>query len=203
MSGLTIIALGAIRSDDVRPLANRFAPLEQIDLPLPPRAVLEEHKGELNRAIAAAANEWVLILREREFVDPELAEEIYRATVEPAKAWAYRLRSIAFYNGAPLRIGQKDDGEIRLFHRRHYVRFEAKKEATAMRVQGTVIRLDAPLRSMTFATPEEHLLHLERTAVNHSFFRRLGVFAQSLVTVRTLDANTIRYLWIEAAYGEK
>jgi hypothetical protein len=203
MSGLTIIALGAIHGDDVRPLANRFAPLEQIDLSLPPRAALEEHKGELNRAIAAAANEWVLILRQREFVDPELAEEIYRATVEPTKAWAYRLRSIAFYNGAPLRIGQKDDGEIRLFHRRHYVRFEAKKEATAMRVQGTVIRLDAPLRSMTFETAQEHLLELERTAVPRSFFRRLGVFAHALVTTRTLDANTIRYLWIEAAYGEQ
>jgi hypothetical protein len=203
MPPLTIIALGTVRSDDVRPLAHRFAPLEQIDLPLSPRAPLEEHKGELNRAIAAAANEWVLILRERESVDPELAEELVRATAEPARAWAYRMRSVAYYAGAPLRIGAKEEGEIRLFHRRHYVRFEAKKEATAMRVQGTVIRLEAPIRSMTFETPGEHQLYLERTAASQSFVRRLLVFAHSLVTTRTLDANTIRYLWIEAGYGEK
>jgi hypothetical protein len=203
MPALTIIALGTIRAEDVRPLAHRFAPLEQIDLPLPPQAALEEHKGELNRAIGAAASDWVLILREREFIDPELGEEIARATAEPPKAWAYRMRSVAFYAGAPLRIGQQDLGEIRLFHRRHYVRFEAKKEATAMRVQGTVIRLDAPLRSMTFDTPEEHLVYLERTAVPRSFARRLSLFARTLIATRTLDANTIRYLWIEAGYQEK
>jgi hypothetical protein len=70
-----------------------------------------------------------------------------------------------------------------------------------MAVQGPVVRLANALHSVTFATPEEHRKHLAEHGSAHSPLKRVLLFASYLLGTRTLDANTLRYLWIEAAYG--
>ncbi|HVR38579.1 MAG TPA: hypothetical protein VMU84_05750, partial [Thermoanaerobaculia bacterium] len=67
-------------------------------------------------------------------------------------------------------------------------------------VQGTVIRLAAALRSMTFASAEEHATYLAKNAAPHSWLRRALLFARYVAGTRARDANTLRYLWIEAGY---
>ena len=165
---------------------------------LPAGAALDEHKAELNRAIDAASNDWIVILREHEAVDELLAAEIVRSMSE-ARAWGFRIRTLPIYRGRPLRLGA-GDGEIRLFHRRHYARFEARREARAMRVQGTVVRLDSPLRAATFNTSADHREHLAARFVPHSALRQALIFLRNAIALRTVDANTLAYLWIEAGF---
>jgi hypothetical protein len=195
---LTIFALGHFPSSAIQSLFQYFSRLELMELPIGPRATVEDHKSELNRAIAAAASDWILILREREMVDAALAAEIDRVSSD-AKAWGFRIRSIPFYAGRPLKIGL-GEGEIRLFHRRHYTRFEGRREARAIRVQGTVIRLANALRSETFASSRDHWEYLARTAVPHSRLRTVLLFARNAIASWAFDANTLRYLWIEASF---
>ncbi len=198
MMPLTILALGHFPATAIESLFRHFSPVELIEVPIPPRSSLDDHKGELNRAVDAAANDWIFILREREVVDDQLAAEIGRVT-GGANAWGFRITSTPFYAGRALRIG-REEGEIRLFHRRHYSRFEAGREAKTIRVQGTVIRLQHALRSVTFESVGEHRQNLERTAVPHSAVRTALLFLRNAVAARTLDPNTLRYLWIEASF---
>ena len=130
-------------------------------------------------------------MREREFVDAGLAAEIARV-MTAADAWGFRIRVSPMYAGKPLRLGG-DAGELRLFHRRHLIR------RGDFVVQGTVIRLQHPLMALTFESADEHRAYLEKTGVPHSALRRALLFLRN---ARTFDRNTLRYLWIEAAFDK-
>jgi hypothetical protein len=195
---LAVVALGHVHAEDLAALTTKFEHLEQLVLDIPPHDDLAKHRAEFNRAVDAASTDWVLIVRERETVDDALAEEILRFASD-AKARGFRIRSIPFYAGKPLQL-TRHDGEVRLFHRRHYARFANKGQWDEIAIQGTVMRLQNVLRSVTFASAEEHRAELARKAKPVSTPRRLLQFLGYLMGVRTLDASTLRYLWIEAAF---
>ena len=195
---LSIIALGHVHAEDLAPLTTRFTHIEQLVLDVPARDELSRHRAELNRAIDAATADWLLVVRERETVDDMLATEIAHAVSE-AKARGFRIRSVPHYAGKPLRL-EESTGEVRLFHRRHYLRHANKGEWEEITVQGSVVRLTNVLRSVTFATSEEHRAHLAAKAAPRSAIGRALLFARYVISTRALDANTLRYLWIEAAY---
>jgi hypothetical protein len=199
MTGLSIVALGHVHAEHVMSLSQYFAPIEILALDIPPRDAVSSHRAEFHRAVDAAANDWMLIVREREEVDPPLAHEIADAAAA-ANARGFRIRSVPTYAGKPLRIGAVDAGELRFFHRRNFMRFANKGEWQEVTVQGTVVRLNESLRSVTFATSDEHRDYLARTGVPHSGLRRLLLFAHHVVTTRAFDRNTRRYLWIEAGF---
>lgn len=196
--GLSIVTLGHVHAEELAALTPHFQSLEQLVLDVPGRDPLAKHRAEFNRAVDAAANDWMLVIRERETIDDSLAAEIAQAAAG-AKARGFRIRSVPFYCGRPLRIGG-EEGEVRLFHRRYYVRFANKGEWQQLAIQGTVVRLENILRSMSFDSPAAHREQLSRTAVPHSGLRRVLLFVRYLAEARTLDANTIRYLWIEAGF---
>lgn len=190
---LAVVTLGHVHAEDIVALTPHFSRIEQLVLDVPPRDALTQHRPELNRAIDAATADWVLIVRERETIDEALAAEIANAAMA-AKARGFRIRSTPIYAGKPLQIG-RDGGELRLFHRRYVLR------RGDMAVQGTVVRLTNAFRSITFATPEEHRQHLATKSSRRPAVRRVLLFASYVIGTRTLDANTLRYLWIEAGYG--
>ena len=189
---LSLIAVGHLPAEAVTPLVVQFERLEVLELDVPPRDDLAKHRAELNRAVDAAANDWIVIVRERESVGEALAAEIAEA-VAASKAWGFRIRTVPLYAGKPLRIGSQA-GELRLFHRRHFLR------RGEMGVQGTVVRLVNMLTSLTFASAAEHRRYLSKTAVPHSALRRTLIFLRNAVLTRAFDANTLRYLWIEAGF---
>ena len=195
---LSIITLGHVHVDDIEKLTPHFAKIEQLVLDIAPRDPLSKHRAELNRAIDAASSDWVLIVREREVVDPALAQEI-AAAAAAAKARGFRIRSVPFYAGKPLHIG-RDPGEVRLFHRRYYLRYADKGEWTELMIQGAVVRLHNVLRSITFESADAHREYLAKSGVPHSSLRRALLFLRYAVSSRAMDANTWRYLWIEAGY---
>ena len=189
---LSIITLGHVHTEDLEPLTKVFEHLEQLVLDVPPRDALEAHRAELNRAVDAATADWMLVIREREKIDEALAQEIASAAAG-GKAWGFRIQSLAIYAGKPLRIPQ-NDLELRLFHRRHFLR------RGDVGVQGTVVRLTHPLRSITFASADEHRDYLATKSTKRSMFSRALIFARYFLGARTFDANTLRYLWIEASF---
>lgn len=184
---LSVISLGHVHTEAFEPLTQYLTRLEQVVTNLPARALLSESRAEINRAIDAAANDWILIIREREMIDIALAAEIARSL--DGKAWGYRVRTLPLYAGRPLRIG--DAGELRLFHRRHLLR------RGEIAVEGAVVRMQNTLHTITFASYDEHRAYLEKNAVPHSALRRLLLFVRN---VRSFDANTLRYIWIEAGF---
>ncbi len=189
MNELSIISLGHIHTDAIEALMPHCKRIEQLVTDMLPRANLSEKRAELNRAIDAASSDWLLILRQREGIDAALAEEI-GASIAAADAWGFRIRVVPLYAGKPLRLG-RDAGELRLFQRRHLLR------RGDLAVQGPVIRLQHPLLARTFDSSEEHRAYLEKKGVPHSALRRSLLFLRN---ARTLDANTLRYLWIEAGF---
>lgn len=189
---LSIITLGHVHTEDLEPLTKVFEHLEQLVLDVPPRDTLESHRAELNRAVDAGSADWMLVIREREKIDDALAQEIASAAAG-GKAWGFRIQSLAMYAGKPLRIPQ-NDLELRLFHRRHFLR------RGDVGVQGTVVRLTHPLRSITFASAEEHRDYLAQKAAKRSMFGRVLMFVRYFLGARTFDANTLRYLWVEASF---
>ncbi len=195
---LSIVTPGHVHVEDLDPLTRRFSRLEQLVLDIPPREPLARHRAELNRAVDAAGTDWVLIVREREVIDDALADEI-AAAVRLAKARGFRIRSIPFYAGKPLRLG-REDNEVRLFHRRYYLRYANKGQWQQLAIQGTVVRLENILRSASFASHDEHRAYLEKSGVPHSTVRRVLLFVRNVVATRAHDANTLRYLWIEAGF---
>lgn len=195
---LSIVALGDVHAEQLQTLTTRFEHIEQLVLDIAPRDPLSRHRAEFNRAVDAASADWVLIIREREEITEELAQEIVEAA-SAAKARGFRIRAIPYYARQPLRL-TRDDGEIRLFHRRNYMRFANKGEWDEVTVQGTVVRLAHELHSITFATAEEHREHLAQHGKKHSAVRRAFVFALYVIAARTADRNTLRYLWNEAAF---
>lgn len=195
---LSIITLGHVHNADIEKLTAHFEHLEQLVLDIAPREPLAKHRAELNRAIDAASTDWILVVRERETIDEPLAAEIAKVMAD-GKARGFRIRSVPFYAGKPLQLA-RDDGEVRLFHRRSYLRYANKGEWEELSIQGTVVRLASALRSVTFATSEEHQQHLRKEGRQHSYLRRLLVFLGYALGARVRDTNTLRYLWIEAAY---
>lgn len=189
---LSVVTLGHVHADALAALTPHVTRLEQLVLDIPPRAALADHRAELNRAVDAASADWVLVVRERETIDDALAREIAEAA-RAARAWGFRVRTIPYYAGRPLRIGG-GEGELRLFHRRHLLR---RGEPA---VQGTVVWLENAFRAVTFESAEAHLEYLEKTAVPHSRIRRLLLFLRYALSARTLDGTTLRYLWNEAAF---
>ena len=195
---LSIIALGHVHAEDLAPLTTRFTHIEQLVLDIAPRDRLSRHRAELNRAIDAATADWLLIVRERETIDDALAMEIAHA-VSDAKARGFRIRAVPYYAGKPLRL-EEGSGEVRLFHRRHYMRHANKGEGEEITVQGSVVRLGNAFRSVTFASEDEHRAHLAAKGTPRSALRRALTFVRYVIGTRVRDANTLRYLWNEAAY---
>ncbi|HEV7238581.1 MAG TPA: hypothetical protein VGQ36_05015 [Thermoanaerobaculia bacterium] len=195
---LAVITLGHVHNEDLAPLTLNFEHLEQLVLDIPPRDELSRHRAEFNRAVDAASTDWMLVVREREVIDDALAKEIASAMSE-AKARGFRIRSVPFYAGKPLRIGNAG-GEVRLFHRRFYMRFANKGAWDEITVQGSVVRLTNALHSVTFASAEEHRAHLEQKAAPSSWFRRASRFLRYVLGTGAVDRNTLQYLWIEAGF---
>jgi hypothetical protein len=187
---LSIVCLGHVHTEAFEPLTQHLTRLEQVVTNLAARAPLSQSRAELNRAVDAAANDWILIMREREVLDASLAAEITAAISDP-RAWGFRIVTVPLYAGKPLRFG--GDGELRLFHRRHLLR---KGE---MQVEGSVVRAENTLYAITFESSVAHRAYLEKSGVPHSLLRRVLMFLRN---ARTLDANTLRYLWIEAAFDQ-
>lgn len=195
---LSIVTLGHVHTEALVALTPHFSRIEQLVLDIPPQDPLSRHRAEFNRAVDAATADWVLVLRERETIGEALAIEIATAAAD-AKARGFRIRSIPLYRGQPLRIGS-GEGEVRLFHRRYYLRFANKGEWPEIMVQGSVVRLAQALNPVTFASAEEHWKHLAERAAPHSRLRRALLFARYAMANGTRDRNTLRYLWIEAAF---
>jgi hypothetical protein len=198
---LSVIALGDVHAENIVALTPLVARIEQLVLDVPPRDPVAKHRAEFNRAVDAATSDWVLIVREREQIDEALAQEIV-ASATAGKARGFRIRAIPWYAGAPLRLGE-DGGELRLFHRRYYLRYADKGEWKEPAVQGSVVRLVNAFRSITFASTEEHRAHLSAKVAPHSALRRILLFASYAIATRTLDRNTLRYLWIEAEFDSR
>lgn len=188
---LSVVTLGEAGTDSFDPLTRHLSRLEQVVTNLPPRVELADARAVLNRAIDAAASDWILILRERESIGEPLAEEI-AAAMRAGEAWGFRVRIEVIYAGRPLRLG-RGPGELRLFHRRHLLR------RGDLAVQGAVIRLRSPLRAQTFGSTAEHRAFLAKRGVPHSWVRRTLLFLRN---ARTLDANTLRYVWIESGFDQ-
>ncbi len=197
---LSIVTLGHVHADDLTALSPHFRKLEQLVLDISPLDPLAKHRAELNRAIDAASSDWVLVVREREIVDDALAAEIAEAA-DAARARGFRIRSVPYYCGKPLRIGS-EEGEVRLFHRRYYMRYANKGAWQQLTIQGTVVRLTNILRSMSFDRVESHREQLARTAVPHSNLRHVLLFLRYAAGAGTLDRNTLRYLWIESGFDQ-
>ena len=174
---LSLISTGHVHAADFEPLTHHLTRLEQ---------VVTESDAQLNRAIDAAANDWILILRERETIDDALAREAVQS-INAARAWGFRIRTVPLYAGKPLRIAT--DGELRLFHRRHW--------RPPDQLEGPVIRLKNVFTAVSFASIEEHRTYLQTHGVPHSWLRRTLIFLRN---ARTFDANTLRYIWIEAGF---
>jgi hypothetical protein len=189
---LGVITLGHVHAEELTALTPHLQHLEQLVLDVPFDDPLSKHRAELNRAVDAASDDWLLIVREREIVDDAIAREITDA-MRAQVAWGFRIRSVPMYAGKPLRVGV-NDGELRLFHRRHLLR------RGELGVQGTVVRLNNVLRSMSFESVAAHREYLEKSGVPHSLPRRLLLFVHHVVVTRARDANLLRYLWIEAGY---
>ena len=196
---LAIITLGHVHTEDLVALTPLFEHLEQLVLDIPPRDDLSRHRAEFNRAVDAASTDWILIVREREVIDEALAKEIAKAASD-VQARGFRIRSVPFYAGRPLRIGDAS-GEVRLFHRRFYMRFANKGEWDEIMVQGSVVRLTNALHSVTFATAEEHREHLAKKAAPRLWPLRALRFLRYALGTRTFDRNTLRYLWVEAGFN--
>jgi hypothetical protein len=194
---LSIVTLGHVHAEDLVALTPHFTRIEQLVLDVPPRDPLAQHRAEFNRAVDAATADWVLVIREREKIDDAVAKEIADAITAAARG--FRIRSVPFYSGKPLRIGDAQ-GEVRLFHRRYYMRFANKGEWQEIAVQGSVVRLRNALHSVTFPSAEEHRAHLAERGAARPFPSRALWFLRYALGTRTFDRNTLRYLWIEAGY---
>ena len=191
ISQLSIVCAGHVHTEAFEPLTAHLTRIEQVVTNLPPRIAFADARAELNRAIDAAAHDWILIMRERETIDAPLASEIAAALQEP-RAWGFRIETLPLYAGKPLRLGA--EGELRLLHRRHLLR------RGALQVEGTIVRMQNSFHALTFESADAHRAYLMETASRRSLRKRALVF---LRTARTADINTLRYLWIEAGFESR
>lgn len=182
---LSIITLGHVHSEDLAPLTTRFDHLEQLVLDIDPRHPVSMHRAEFQRALDASSASWILIIRERERIDEALAAEI-AANVQRGGKRALKIRTEVIYAGSPLRI--PGDDEVRLFEKDSHDAVDGS--------------LQAPFRAFTFESAEAHRQYLQKNFPPHSMLRRVLLFLRNAVALRTADRNTLRYLWIEAAFDK-
>lgn len=196
---LTILSLGPLNSEAVAPLGQAGFAIEVIEMEEKPGSQLSESSAALNRAFEAATHPWILMLQNGEYVSSKLAAEILHVAVETPGSWGFRLRTMPFYAGRPLLLGDVSDGEIRLIHGR---RCRFAKGKAEVNVPGTVIRLEEPLRLETFSSFEEHQQFLVAHGVPHSFLRRVLLFSRNAIATGALfsSRSTLRYLWLEAGF---
>lgn len=101
--------------------------------------------AQKNRAVAAAANDWVLCLDADEQLTPALAAAIRTALAAPAAA-GYRFRRCNRFLGRELRHGEGyPDWSLRLFDRRHGRWSEDLVHETAI-VDGVIESLEGDLQ---------------------------------------------------------
>jgi hypothetical protein len=196
---LGIVTLGHVHTEDLNALTTRFTKLEQLVLDIAPGDPLSAHRGEFNLAVDASSTDWILVVREREVVSEPLADEIV-AAIREGKARGFRIRSVPIYRGAPLRFGN-EESEVRLFHRRYYLRYANKGQWDQLMIQGTVVRLSNALESVTFASAEEHWEDIAKRGNARRGLTRGLHFVRDVIGTRTFDRNTLRYIWIESARG--
>jgi hypothetical protein len=155
----------------------------------------------LNPLVASAKSNWILLVRAGERVSDALATEIAANAAADPRAWGYRIARRETYCGRVLVLGRRDAGEIRLFHRR---RARLQPDGR-MKVQGTVVRLDAGVDFVVHESEEAHVTS-HRTAGRRevSFVRRLTAFVLSVVRrgPRALSSPARRFLWIEAGWED-
>ena len=192
---LSIVTLGHVHEQDITALTPYCTRIEQLVLDINPRDPLTQHRAEFNRAIDASTNDWILIVRERETAGDALAKEIIDAATT-ANAWGFRIRTTPMYRGKPLTL-PAGEGEIRLLHRRHYL-----KRADDVAVQGTVVRLNNTFHAITFESADAHRDYLAKSFRRRSTVIRALIFARDVIATRTFDANTLRYIWTEAAFAK-
>lgn len=195
---ITLLALGRVTTAGTENLVRRVGAIEQIDLRLEHDSPLAGHVAEINRAMDAAACDWILIVRAHESIGERLAGEIAESIGPSPRAWGYRLRTQPTYRGAPLDLEAPDEGELRLLHRRH-ARFLPGGE---FKVQGTVIRTHEPLEAGSFATEAEHRLWLAERGEQRGWLGRLGAFTIDALRCKPFRAgsNGLRYLWVNAGW---
>src|SRR5256885_6130838 len=58
---LSVIALGHVHTEAIEPLTSHLTRLEQVVTNLGPQVSLADSRAEINRAIDAAAHDWILI----------------------------------------------------------------------------------------------------------------------------------------------
>jgi hypothetical protein len=195
---ITLLALGRVTTDGTENLVRRVGAIEQIDLRLEHDSPLAEHVAEINRAVDAAACDWVLLVRAHETISEGLAEEIAASIGASPRAWGYRIRTQPTYCGRPLELEPPAEGEVRLLHRRH-ARFLAGGD---LKVQGTVIRTREPLEARSFASEAAHAAFLAERGEARGLFARIGVFLVDAVRCGPFRAgrNGLRYLWVNAGW---
>lgn len=116
----------------------------------------EGYGAQKNFAIEQARNEWVLSLDSDEMVSGELAKSITSLPEAPA-CDGYRLARLNHYFGRPLRHGgQYPDYQLRLF-RKSRGRFDTRPVHEALRLEGTVGKLDGDLIHYTYESIDEYL----------------------------------------------
>ena len=185
ISGLTVSAQGHLALEQIMPLHRYFRSVEAV-----------ESGPDINRILAGAANSWILIIAPGEFVTDRLAKEISDAVTEPARAWAFRIRTQPMYAGKPLLL-DSSEGEVRLVHQRH-----ARLREGSWKVDGTIVRMNNGFARETFASVDAHEEFLQKRGVPHSFVRRILLFTRNAIVTGAWrrSATTLRYLWIEAGY---
>lgn len=194
MLPLSIVTLGHVHAEDLEPLTHSFTRIEQLVLDINPRDPLAKHRPEFHRAVDAATADWVLIVREREKTSRELGEEIARV-IEVPPARAFRIGTVVLYAGAPLQMGR--ESELRLLDKR---RLERSAEGE-LRVDGGELQLAQSFTAASFESARAHRDYLAGSgAKRRPAVGRILRFLLDVVAVRTLDRNTLRYIWIEAGF---
>lgn len=115
-----------------------------------------------NRAVAAAAHDWILALDADERVTPILREEIRALMAAGPGAAGYRVRRVARYLGRWIRGGDwYPDWQLRLFDRR-YGEWTGGRVHESVRVRGRVQRLAGELEHHPYRDIGHHLQTIDR-----------------------------------------
>jgi hypothetical protein len=193
---LSVVAAGHPEPSAIENLRKVLDHLELIETNLDPAGRFSAQQAQVNRAIDAAANDWILLLRQHERVTPQLAGEIAETLIEAPRAWGFRCASETYYAGERLHLEPPMQPELRLLHRRH-ARFRDGAEF----VQGTVVRTKNPITRESFASVEDHETFLAEGGVPHSFARALLIVVRNAIATKSFfRRNDLRYLWHEAKW---
>jgi glycosyltransferase involved in cell wall biosynthesis len=120
------------------------------------------HVTQKGRAVAAAANDWVLCLDADERLGPELREEIARVRDEGLDQAAYSFPRLTRYLGRWIRHGGwYPDRKVRLFDRRR-ARWGGIDPHDHVQVDGPVRRLKGNLHHHTYRDISAHLGIIDR-----------------------------------------